>query len=123
MEASSTAARTEATPYRTAFRVTKRLVVVLAMTRASVVLPVPGGPEKITLDKLVLLYGPAQEPAGAHDVVLADELVQGPRPHARGQGFPAAFRSREERAVGAHLTRGSSRSMRRRCRCWTRARP
>ena len=35
-----------ATPASTALRVTNRLAVVLAMTRARVVLPVPGGPER-----------------------------------------------------------------------------
>ena len=46
--ASSMAWRMSATPASTAFSEMKRLFVPLAMTRARVVLPVPGGPEKIS---------------------------------------------------------------------------
>ena len=83
--------RMSATPASTALRVTKRLAVVLAMTRARVVLPVPGGPERMYRGELVLLDRPPEKAAGPDDVLLAGELVEAPRPHPRGEGLRDAL--------------------------------
>ena len=50
------------------------------MTRARVVLPVPGGPQRITEREPVGLDQHPQRLARAEQVVLADDVVEGPGP-------------------------------------------
>ena len=69
----------------TALNATKRDSVASAMMRARVVLPEPGGPQKIIEEMLVLLDGAPQRLPGADDVLLAHELVQRARAHALGE--------------------------------------
>ena len=61
-----------------------------ATARASVVLPVPGGPHSSTDDRRSVLDEAAQRPARAEQVVLADDVVDGARPQPRGQRRLAA---------------------------------
>jgi len=58
--------------------------VISAMTRASVVFPLPGGPEKITTANDGF-NGAAQKFAGAKDVFLADKFLQRARSHPCGE--------------------------------------
>lgn len=51
LRARSTTSRTSLTPAVTAERVSKALAVVAAMTLARVVLPVPGGPQRMTEER------------------------------------------------------------------------
>ena len=75
------------------------------MMRASVVLPVPGRApqddrlQQIALDRL------AQRLARREELLLADELVEGARPHPLGQ--------RRARGASAAASSGNSDSMRR----------
>ena len=62
------------------------------MSRASVVLPQPGRPEEDHAEELAALDGGAQHRARPDDVLLAGELGQRARPHARRQ-----------RRLGRHL--------------------
>ena len=59
--------------------------VLAATMRASVVLPVPGGPKKMRRGDAVLLDRPAQRRALADELRLAGELVERPRAQAVGQ--------------------------------------
>ena len=56
-----------------------------AIRRASVVLPVPGGPHRISECSCPLLERLAQRLAGSEHLVLADELIERARPHAIGE--------------------------------------
>ena len=73
--------------------VKKWLFVVLAMTCASVVLPVPGGPHKMMEEKKFVGFdGAAQEFTFTDDVFLTDKFLQRALPHAGGKrsfGFHA----------------------------------
>ena len=55
------------------------------MILASVVLPTPGGPQKMQRTGVVALDLYAQGLAGAENVLLPDELVERARTHAVGQ--------------------------------------
>ena len=55
------------------------------MSRASVVLPVPGGPQRITEREPVGLDERPQRPPRPEQVVLADDLVEGAGPQPGGQ--------------------------------------
>ena len=72
-------------PASTALNETNRAFVVSAMMRASVVLPVPGGPQRMIDCRQVALDRFAQRLAGREQLLLADELVERARPHALGQ--------------------------------------
>ena len=50
------------------------------MSRASVVLPVPGGPQRITDESRSASISDAQRPARAEQLLLADDLVERARP-------------------------------------------
>ena len=93
--ASATALRRSATPAETAETGTKSASVLPAMMRASVVLPVPGGPQRIIEGRRAALDQPAQELPLADDVLLPDVLVERARPHPRGER-----RARVRRVVG-----------------------
>ena len=56
-----------------------------AMICASVVLPVPGGPQKMIEPGIVALDLHAQRFAGADQMFLSDELIERARTHAIGQ--------------------------------------
>lgn len=88
--APSMTARTSLTPAVMADSSTKRFWVAWLTTYASVVLPMPGGPQRITDD------GPAGPPppsptsrlqrrSGAQQMLLAHDLVEGARTHPHGQ--------------------------------------
>ena len=84
-------ARTSLTPAVIAESSTKRLLVALETTYARVVLPVPGGPQRITEDgpagpPRALADQSAQRRAGLQQVLLADDLVEDARAHPDGQG-------------------------------------
>ncbi len=72
-------------PLITAENSMKLALVVSAMILASVVLPTPGGPQKIMEPEIVALDLHAQRLAGADQVLLAAQLLQGARAHALGQ--------------------------------------
>ena len=55
------------------------------MIRASVVLPTPGGPQRMMERELIALDLPAQRLAGPEDVLLPDEILERAGPHALGQ--------------------------------------
>ena len=77
------AARTSAVPALTAESCANRASVSAAITRASVVLPVPGGSPEEHREELPALDGRTEHAARAHDAVLADELGERAWPHAR----------------------------------------
>ena len=56
-----------------------------ATASASVVLPVPGGPQKIALREPVLLDEAAQRPARSDELVLADDVVDRARSQPGGE--------------------------------------
>ena len=56
-----------------------------AMTRASVVLPVPGGPHRMIDCSRSRSIASRSGLPGREDVVLADDLVERARPHALGE--------------------------------------
>ena len=64
----------------------KRAWVAPAMTLPRVVLPDPGGPQRIREPRESRLDERAEEFALAEDMPLADELLQRPGPHPVGQG-------------------------------------
>jgi hypothetical protein len=64
----------------------KRPRVERAMSIASVVLPVPGGPHSTTDSGRVALDEPAQRRAAGQQVALADDLVEGARAHPHREG-------------------------------------
>ena len=74
------------TPESTTESERKQALAWAATSRPSVVFPVPGGPQKIYgVGAAGLDRGP-QRLAGAEDVLLADEFVEGTRAHAVGEG-------------------------------------
>ena len=90
-------------PASTALNGTKCACVISAMTRASVVLPVPGGPQRMIDCSRSRSIASRSGLPGAEDLLLADELVERARPHPLGErgaggrprGLPApALRNR-----------------------------
>ncbi len=77
--------RRSATPAETAETATKCAFDIEAMIRASVVLPVPGGPQRMHRRQLAGLDEAAQDAPFADEVLLADVLVEAARPHAGGE--------------------------------------
>ncbi len=67
----------------------KEAPVVWAMILARVVLPTPGGPQKIMEVGSSLLDGEAEGFAGAEEVILAGVLGEGAGAHALGEGGAA----------------------------------
>ena len=59
-----------------------------------VVLPVPGGPQRITDDSRSASMSDPQRPAGAEQVLLADDLVERAGPQAGRQRRPRARAAR-----------------------------
>ena len=55
------------------------------MMRASVVLPVPGGPQRMIDCSRSRSIASRSGLPGAEQVLLPDELVEGPRPHPLGE--------------------------------------
>ena len=89
----ATISRMSFTPASTALNGTKTAPVRLAMMRASVVLPVPGGPQRMSEGTWSRLDGPAQGAARAEHVLLPDEVLQRARAHAarRAACPPSSF--------------------------------
>ena len=83
--ACSIAARMSFTPDSTADSAMNSQSKALAVRRASVVLPTPGGPHRIIECGLPGLERQAQRLARAQQVALADHLVEGLRPQRLGQ--------------------------------------
>ncbi len=79
-------------PASTALNETKRALVVSAMMRASVVLPVPGGPHRMIDCSRSRSIASRSGLPGREQILLADELVERARPHPLGE--------RRLRAVG-----------------------
>ena len=89
--APSMTARTSLTPAVIAESSTKRLLVALLTTYARVVLPVPGGPQRITDEgpagpAAALADEAAQRRARLEQMLLADDLVQRARTHPDSEG-------------------------------------
>ena len=83
--ASAITARISLIPESTALNATNRACVAVAISRASVVLPVPGGPQRmIDCSRSCSIAARSGRP-GPIERLLADELVQRARPHALGQ--------------------------------------
>ena len=78
--------RSSLTPESTALRASKCEVVRWRTTWASVVLPEPGGPQRMIEGKSVRFDGAPQGPPFAEDLFLSDQLVQGLGADALGQG-------------------------------------
>lgn len=82
-------ARTSLTPAVIAESSTKRLLVALLTTYASVVFPMPGGPQRITEDGPARPAAPladqAQRRARLEQMLLADDLVEGAGAHPDSQ--------------------------------------
>ncbi len=72
-------------PLSTALKGMNSQRVMRAISRASVVLPTPGGPQRMMEVELVALDLAAQRLAGAEDVLLADVILQPLGAHALGQ--------------------------------------
>ena len=72
-------------PESTALNETNRALVVSAMMRASVVLPVPGGPHRMMDCSRSRSIASRSGLPGREQLLLADELVEGARPHPLGQ--------------------------------------
>ena len=83
--ASASSSRTSLVPAATALSGLNRLLVWLAMTWARAVLPRAGRAVEDQRAEPVGEEHPAEQLAGAEEVLLADELVEGPRPHPGGQ--------------------------------------
>ena len=70
------------------------------MSRARVVLPVPGGPQRITDDSRSASMRARSGRPGAEQVLLADDVVEGAGPQPGGQrrlaGQPLRARPREQ---------------------------
>ncbi len=79
------AARRSATPEETADTGTNAALVLDAMIRASVVFPVPGGPQRIIEGRLSASTRRRRILPSADQVLLADVLIERSRPHARGE--------------------------------------
>ena len=75
--------RTSFTDAFTAESGTNALVVASAMSRASVVFPVPGGPQKITDDSRSASISRRSGRPSAEQVLLSDHLVEPGRTQAR----------------------------------------
>ncbi len=90
--------RSSLTPDSTAEKETNSAPAASASRRASVVLPLPGGPQRIErVERLAALDHLAEQAAGPEQMLLADELVERRGPHALG----------ERRRRGAFLVGGS----------------
>ena len=72
-------------PASTALNETKLASVRSAMTRASVVLPVPGGPQRISDCSVSCSIAQSQRRAGVEQRLLPDDVVERPGAHALGQ--------------------------------------
>ena len=81
-------ARTSATPDMTADTVWNSAPIASARSRASEVLPVPGGPHRSIEARWPRRDGAAQGPAVADEVRLAHELLERARAHPGGEGLP-----------------------------------
>ncbi len=74
-----------ATPVKIALICTKARSVASASSRAMVVLPTPGGPQKTIEPRLPVGEHPAERTVGAEEVLLPDHLVEPPRAQAVGE--------------------------------------
>ena len=81
--ASATTRRRSATPALTAESRSKCAPVERAITSASVVFPVPGGPHRIIDGNAIAFDRAAQRASGTEDRLLTDELVERSRTHSR----------------------------------------
>ena len=79
--ASAIVARTSATPDMTADMVANSAPISAASRRARLVLPVPGGPHRMSDDEVAAGHAPAERSALADEVFLPDELREGARAH------------------------------------------
>ena len=95
--ASAMASRRSLTPAMTAETATKRACASAASRRASVVLPVPGGPHRMMRRQVPRIQGPPQQLARAQQVRLPDHLGQRARAHPLGQRLPAPILRRRPR--------------------------
>ena len=80
-------------PASTALKATNCALVMSAMTRASVVLPVPGGPQRMIDCRRSRSIASRSGLPGREDLVLADDLVERPRPHPFGERRACGRRS------------------------------
>ena len=80
--------RTSLTPAFTADSWTKARAVLPATARASVVFPVPGGPQQQHRRQPVALDEGAQRSAGADEVFLPDDVVERARSQSGSEGRP-----------------------------------
>ncbi len=93
--ASAMTSRISLTPERTAENAMKRAPATEAISEARVVLPEPGGPQRIIECSWPVSMADAQDAARPEEVLLADDLVQGAWSHPVGQrGFRGASLSR-----------------------------
>ena len=83
--ARSITSRTSLIPALTALICSKTRLVLPATASANVVLPVPGGPQKIALVRRSCSTSSPQRLAGADEVLLADDVVERARPQAGRQ--------------------------------------
>ena len=83
--ARSITSRTSFTPAVTALSCSKARFVLPATARARVVLPVPGGPQKMALVSRSFSTSRRSGRPGLDQVLLADDVVEGARPQARRQ--------------------------------------
>ena len=95
--ARSATSRTSLTPAVTADNGSNAFSVAPATRRAMVVLPVPGGPQRITDDSRSRLDQYAQRLAKAQQVLLADHVVEGTGPQARRERCAATAAARRPR--------------------------
>ena len=95
VRARSTASRMSLTPAITAESCMNSASARRAISRASVVLPVPGGPQRISECSWPFSSAWRSGLPGAQHLLLADELVEGARPHAIGE--------RPQRIVGRRV--------------------
>ena len=87
--ARSATSRTSLTPALTALSVSKAFSLTPATRRAMVVLPVPGGPQMMTDDSRSDSMSTRSGLPGP-EVLLADDLVERPRPQAAPRAAPCA---------------------------------
>ena len=99
--AAAIAARTSATPDMTADSVVNSAPIASARMRARVVLPVPGGPHSRSESRWPRATDLPERPSLADEVLLADELVERPRAHPRGERLPLRRRLEERLGTGA----------------------
>ena len=93
VRARSTASRMSLTPAMTAESCMNSASARRAISRASVVLPVPGGPQRISECSWPFSSAWRSGLPGAEHLLLADEFIERARPHAIGQ--------RPQRIVGS----------------------